>query len=235
MSRGHGMIERKILRHLPETYKITTRRLQVRVYGVGDRYGGDLSRLKNWRTFRSSFNRALLNLERSNKIVRTEIIAEGEKIRAWQNPEMMKLRRILAYHEAGHAVIGMILDCGVESATIKPARASLGSVDVDQLHAIKHENKILFSLAGLVAECEFTGEPCDWKADKMKYDMRSVGHSRNQLRLNAREVKERDEYEAATRKLVRKHWRQIGAVAAALLKRETLSRIELRALSRPKN
>jgi ATP-dependent Zn protease len=90
-----------------------------------------------------------------------------------------KKQRATAYHEAGHAVMALLLGRGVRSVTVIPDEwtESLGMVTFNPLPAFdphfdrsgrtreKCERLILILLAGPVAERRYTGKWCHSGAD----------------------------------------------------------------------
>ena len=59
-------------------------------------------------------------------------------------------RDVVAYHEAGHAVVSRMLGLRVKSVTIRP-----GSVLIDRFSSAPTEKQILILLAGLYAQRRF--------------------------------------------------------------------------------
>jgi hypothetical protein len=220
-------MEREILARIPESAKRTTAQLRLQIARYQNGYElDDIS-------FRSSFNRALRNLENAGKIKRTTLEIEGVRLQGWRLPSMATRRKEVAFHEAGHAVIGHELDLAIETATIKPGGGYLGRVTHDFFRRIDdYTNDILCSMAGAIAELEFSGQPFEWKRPNLRVDLRNIRYAKWRLENDGHEVHPDSYYEEQTRKLVREHWRKIEAVADALLKKETLSRIELRELLR---
>jgi len=218
MSRGHGWLERTILRELPKTTALSAASL----------FANAAPDSKFRMAFRSSVNRALRNLEAAGKIERADFIVTGVKVRAWRRADAPERRKATAYHEAGHAVIGYALRCAVESVTIKPSgRDTLGHVEIDSSAKTNRTNEILAIMAGPLAESKFTRSGMSWDDIRHGSDFRAVQYARKIL---SEKPLTNERYEARTRKLVDKHWSQITRVAAALLRRETLSRTQLRDL-----
>jgi hypothetical protein len=227
MSRGHGQMERAVLARIPSSAKRTTAQLRLQIARYQNSYDIDA------KSFRSSLNRALRNLESAGKIKRTTLEVDGVKLQGWCLPSMTARRKEVAFHEAGHAVIGHELDRAVETATIKPDKGYLGRVTHDWFRQIDdYTNDILCSMAGAIAESEFTGQPFEWSAPNLRTDLQNIRYAKKCLEKAGHEVHPDSYYEEQTRKLVREHWRKIEALAEALLKKETLTRIELRELLR---
>jgi hypothetical protein len=150
-------------------------------------------------------------------------------------------RKVTAYHEAGHAVIGRVLTLACGEATIRPdyksrswgvsicpdPYACLGEWErrgkVRDTNAVWHA-RIIHSMAGAEAVVELLGRRS-----------RLVGDSddRLQIGLMLEEVATSDadrtevRLRAMTRMLVRRHKARIECVAAALLAKTTLNAKEL--------
>jgi len=129
----------------------------------------------------------------------------------------------VAYHEAGHAVIGLILGCEVRNATIRPRYSSLGSVDVQPGAAVEATTaQIIVDLAGPLAERLVSprsffdlinrGSRTDWLSA-----WKGVGRNEDVILDLIHE----------TRTLVRHYREAIARVATALLERETLTGEEI--------
>jgi hypothetical protein len=228
MSRGHGRMERAILDALPETTPCTAESLRYatgyQLLIVGKSTGDDHS-------FRMSFNRALRNLESAGKVKRTMIARKEAKPAlespAWCRADLAKRRRQVAYHEAGHAVIGHVLKRGVEFATIQPDRTYLGVVKHGKGRGRDHLSDILFTMAGEIAEAKVAGRPLNWKNDGPRGDWRDIQRLRRTIRFYKGKVDAWGNFEARTRLLVEKHWPAIKAVADELMKREMILRSEI--------
>jgi hypothetical protein len=183
--------------------------------------------LSESRSFRSSFNRAVRNLEGARKIKCADIIIEGVKIRAFRLPDWPKRRREIAYHEAGHAVLAEKLHFRVDIVTIKPHRFSRRSLG-QAVHAkearggIRAEDRIICSLAGPIAEAESIGHLYNRRRDLRGSDLASVRLEEELSGVPLREL------EAQTLRMVRKEWSRIERVANALLKKEELFGHEVR-------
>jgi hypothetical protein len=157
----------------------------------------------------------------------------------------------LAHHEAGHAVIGLALKQPVGFATIKarngggfvsdaPFHRAVGAVyargsyrrpvadlsDIDafgnpvEQYAGDRHADIITSIAGGMAEAEYLKDGSTWRKHASSGDMQNIGFSFKQLGDAARPF---DEYVAECSALVKQHWSKIEAVAARLLKEDTLS------------
>lgn len=84
----------------------------------------------------------------------------------------------------------------------------------------EHAAKIIGSIAGPMAEAELRGDYTDWREYASSSDMRNARYHRGKLGDAA---KSWEEYEQEAIRLIRKHWLMIEAVAARLLKVDTLS------------
>ena len=79
----------------------------------------------------------------------------------------------------------------------------------------------VMSIAGGMAQAEFLKDGCPWRElEGTGGDRRAVAFARHKLGDKARSI---EEYEAECEKLIKRHWPMIEAVAAKLLKEETLS------------
>jgi Peptidase family M41 len=132
-----------------------------------------------------------------------------------------------AYHEAGHAVIALALGKAIERVTILPNQCYLGACQI-QKGRIKPtkdwlEDEMLILLAGMVAEARFTGRLCtqgaaqDLRGVRRLAMMRAAGE--RQIERLERRMLDKTEY------MVNDdiHWSAIEAIAAELLKKETIS------------
>jgi hypothetical protein len=183
---------------------------------------------QQFRSFRSSFNRALLNLEKAGKIKRATVKHDGVTFPGWRRADLAKTLRQVAYHEAGHAVIGHVLKRGVEFATIESRRESLGHVKHTGGKRFDFISDILLLMAGEVASAEFSKRPVDWKGDGVASDVKHIRRRRYWGEVEESWIT----LEKKTQILVLKHWRAIEATAAALLKSKTLLRSEIANLCR---
>jgi len=137
-----------------------------------------------------------------------------------------------AYHEAGHAVMAMILGRGVQKVTIAAARMQTGGQRLGVCELGKGrtkpsqdtiEDEALILLAGMVAEARFTGEYCRRGAAT---DIRMVtrllqnraGTDRQLERLQRRLLEKTEHLLSETG-----HARAIEVVARELLLRTTVS------------
>ncbi len=78
-------------------------------------------------------------------------------------------RLATAYHEAGHAVMAILLDRPIQKVTIEPAKMLAGGLRLGSCQLQKKrakgsrdwlEDEVLILFAGMVAEAHFTGKHC---------------------------------------------------------------------------
>ncbi len=137
-----------------------------------------------------------------------------------------------AFHEAGHAVMALILGRSIEKVTISPAQLQTGGfrlgacrIQKGRLKASKDglEDDVLILLAGMVAESHFTGRYCQEGAAQ---DLRAV------KRLLANRANSDRNIERLTRRLLDKtehifgaaeHTKAIRLVTQELLQKETIT------------
>jgi hypothetical protein len=153
---------------------------------------------------------------------------------------MTKRRRHTAYHEASHAVIGRVLTLYCEGATIKPdyvAReaghaichdpsACLHQWEIrgkvrDSFDAVWHA-RIIAYMAGVEGEMALLGSTNGGDGDD-RYQVEMMAESAKLSHWNKLEPRLR----AMTRMLVRRHRALIERAANALLRKTTLSRVQL--------
>jgi ATP-dependent Zn protease len=152
-------------------------------------------------------------------------------------------RRHTAYHEAGHAVIGLVLGYDVKKATIRPVYSYLGQATISkkrcgsegstevqagsdsEVDLIGH---ICVDLAGLLAEKLVNRSPFEEliahgsSGDWQHAQRRARRINRHQAEIFIDALMEE------TRALVEQHKDAIVRVATALLERETLSGAEIK-------
>ena len=131
-----------------------------------------------------------------------------------------------AYHEAGHAVIALLLGRAVQRLSILPKQESLGRCEFQQGKGISSsdwiEREMLISLAGLAAEARHTGQ---YAWDGATRDLQSV------RRLAIQRAGERQAERLQKRLLAKvehllaqpENWKAVELIAAELLLRETIS------------
>lgn len=131
-----------------------------------------------------------------------------------------------AYHEAGHAVIALVLDRPVHRVSVLPNRERLGQCEFGKGVARPSEDwlerEILIALAGMAAEARHTGTYGFSEADQ---DLRYV----RRLVLKRTSDRAAERYE---RRMLAKveylladdgHWRAVERIAAELLKLGSIS------------
>jgi hypothetical protein len=204
------------------------------------------------RSTRISMGRALRQLEAAGEIKRNKS-GEWYPAKDWtarDNAE--RERRCIAYHEAGHAVIGLALKMPIAFVTIKQRAYSGGHVSQAPVH---HSIGFVYArgsysepIADMCKQDAF-GNPVserndDWHADavmsiaggmaeaefvKDDFLWRELASSGDMSSIAFARRKLGDkarsvaEYEAECAKLIKQHWPMIEAVAAKLLDEETLS------------
>jgi ATP-dependent Zn protease len=154
-----------------------------------------------------------------------------------------------AYHEAGHAVVGLRLRVRIKTATIVPGGDRLGEVThgketylydnlryrADSVRTRgRGEAEIIFCLSGLAAERRFRPRASS------KGALGDHEHAADlALLLNSDEVETTNAHikylSLRTDKLVADNWPQVEAVAQALLERRTLKVAEIAAIVREKD
>jgi ATP-dependent Zn protease len=137
-----------------------------------------------------------------------------------------------AYHEAGHAVMALVLGRSIEKVTVLPAQLQTGGsrlgvckIKKGRLKSSKDalEDDVLILLSGMVAESHFTGRYCEEGAAQ---DLRAV------RRLLAKRGKNDRSVDRLARRLLDKtehilgadeHVKTIHMVALELLQKETIT------------
>lgn len=229
MSRGHGWLERAILDVLPETTPCTAERIRQSLVPSwrNETYKYDCERKRTLLSLRSSINRALRALERDGAVKRATFEIDGVRVPAWRHATLAKRRREVAFHEAGHAVIGHVLKRGVQFVTIEAEGSTLGRVNRSTGHPIAGLAEINLAMAGEIAEATFSGRTVDWRRDSCRGDVRTIKSFMRGNRRLADNGNAWAQLEATTQALVRKHWRSIRAMAEQLLKQNTLLRSDI--------
>src|SRR5262245_22629066 len=99
---------------------------------------------------------------RGHPIVKTDPMSDSEQ-----------LRRITAYHEAGHAVLALALGRSVDWVSIRPDRQFLGLTAFRKAVFRPSEDwlerEAIISLGGVAAEARITGDYC-WHGAAKDYD-----------------------------------------------------------------
>jgi hypothetical protein len=126
-------------------------------------------------------------------------------------------RKALAYHEAGHAVVGYALGLTIECVTIIPNETSLGHCRYrdweEWTTACDPDSLLSLLLAGAVAEEIATGRPSVGSDDQKAYGFargRSVADSQAEARVAVARRR--------TARFLEEHWPAVRAVAASLRK-----------------
>ena len=127
----------------------------------------------------------------------------------------------VAYHEAGHAVIALILGRPVQLVTVLPDKQRLGRCEFGKGKTKPTddwlEREILIALAGVAAEARHTGQYC-WEGAQQ--DLRGV------QQLAAMRAGDR-KWERLSRRLLSKvehlleqpgHWQAVELIAAELIR-----------------
>lgn len=147
----------------------------------------------------------------------------------WQCPNAavhnsMLTREEVAYHEAGHAVMGYLLGVGIDYATIEPNNEVAGRVSyVVSLDKLPPSQQVMITLAGPIAEDMVTATPRFATFDDLMYH--SEGDGRGVLQVINRyrdEVDVPGHYKVA-KYLLKKHRRAVEVVAQELLTQDRLS------------
>ncbi len=131
-----------------------------------------------------------------------------------------------AFHEAGHAVIALVLDRPVHRVSILPSHGRLGQCEFGRGQFRPSEDslerEILISLAGLAAEAQYTGK---YKLEGARRDLLYV----RRLATQRKSDRAAPRYEE---RLLRKvealladaaTWRAVTLIAAELLKHRVMS------------
>lgn len=152
-------------------------------------------------------------------------------------PQKERQLRATAHHEAGHAVAAWRFGMRFKHVTLKAGDGTLGQMlrgrspkwfkpdmDSSDRTRLRAEHDIIVSFAGQVAECKFLGR-------RPRFGME--GDNQSALNMATYFCSSMSSAEAylnycflTSRDLVNSHWREIEAVAEALLDRESLSHEE---------
>ena len=133
---------------------------------------------------------------------------------------------VTAYHEAGHAVIALVLDRPVHRVSVLPNRDRLGHCEFAKGRFKPSEDslerEILISLAGLAAEARHTG---NYHLDAANHDLRYV----RRLVLERKSERAAPRYEERMLSKVEAMladdatWHAVELIAAELLKHGVIS------------
>lgn len=131
-----------------------------------------------------------------------------------------------AYHEAGHAVIALVLDRPVEHVSILPEREHLGLCEFGKAVFRPSEDwlerEILIALGGIAAEARFTGN----------YAWDAAAHDQLYVRRLAEQRAGERRAQRLQRRLLTKaehlladegHWQAVELIAAELLRSGEIS------------
>ena len=131
-----------------------------------------------------------------------------------------------AYHEAGHAVVALILDRPVHRVSVLPNRDRLGQCEFGKSRFRPSEDwvetELLISLAGMAAEARHTGT----------YDLVAAGQDLRYVRRLALQRTSERALERFEKRMLSKvehiladdgHWRAVELIAAELVKLGTIS------------
>lgn len=135
--------------------------------------------------------------------------------------------RATAYHEAGHAVMALVLGRPIQKVTVSPNQNYLGACQIQKgrFKPTKDwlEDEILILFAGMAAESQVTGRYCPSGAAQdlrgiRRYVLMRTGGDRQVERLERRLL---DKAEHLLADPVT--WKAVEAIATELLKSETIS------------
>jgi hypothetical protein len=208
------------------------------------------------RSIRMSVGRAIRQLEAAGQIKR-------DKAGNWYPPKdwtardsAERERSRVAYHEAGHAVVGLALKMPIAFVTIKPRAMNLGHVSQAPIHHSVGKVYARGSYRKPIADASkqdafgnsVSERTHDWHADavmsiaggmaeaeflkdgRIWRELEGTRTDRRGVAFARRKLGDRarsiEEYEAQCEKLIKQHWPLIEAVAMKLLKEETLSGID---------
>lgn len=132
----------------------------------------------------------------------------------------------IAYHEAGHAVVNIIANFKITDVTITADGKALGRcnalsiVDCIDQNDARETRRALRALlvstaAGPVAQALYSRTPVNW--DQGDYE---IAH---RIMTDYLRLRSLDRIEREARILLRQHWREVQAVAHALLRKRTLA------------
>jgi ATP-dependent Zn protease len=142
-----------------------------------------------------------------------------------------------AYHEAGHAVMALILGRPIQKVTIAPSQLPLGSTRLGACEMKKGRSKstqdwleddVLILLAGMVAESQLTGRYCELGATSDLHAARRLLSNRatNQKQLERQERRAVDKVEHLLSEPA--HLQAIEQIAMELVQLTTISGRQVR-------
>jgi hypothetical protein len=155
------------------------------------------------------------------------ITAHKSANRAWKAFNKVRLpeerRPLIAYHEAGHAVIGRVLGVPIRHASIEPkdlgCEGHVTRVDIGRKLTKFSETDVIWTMAGYIAERKFTGKP----SDGGRGDDAFIRYHTAQYISKPKLRTARNNLRARTAELVEEHWNAIHEVALELLRVGTIS------------
>lgn len=134
-------------------------------------------------------------------------------------------RKALAYHEAGHAVVGYALGLTIERVTINPDETSLGHCRYRDWEtwsaACSPEALLSLLVAGAVAEEIATGRPSRGSDDRT-----ALGVARSRGSDDAEAVARVAAVRTRTARLLEEYWPAVKTVAGALRHARELSSVQ---------
>jgi hypothetical protein len=152
-----------------------------------------------------------------------------------------ELLRHIAFHEAGHAVVGRVLNMPCGLVTIVPDEALIGHAEIGDERSILDEwrcqgrqrseaamfrAQILAGMAGREAEVVILGDA----RGESRYDREEIARLLNEVTAGSHVERLEVRLRSWTRTLCQRHAHRIDAVAEALLREGTLSDAQVRAL-----
>lgn len=151
---------------------------------------------------------------------------------AAETPQPDRALQATAYHEAGHAVMALVLGRLIDRVTIVPGKTQFGTATLGQCKIQKTrtksskdwlEDEMLILLAGMVAEAQFTGEYCTSGATQDLRAVRRLAESRSggggQVERLERRALDKAEYLLSDSE----HWQAVEAIVKQLLEHQTIS------------
>ena len=151
--------------------------------------------------------------------------------------------KLLAYHDAGHAIAGHVLGLTVERLSIVPDEHYAGladvPIDLDLAHGSPDESNdylrrhLVCFLAGAVAEEILTGEPVEL-GPRSTYRGDWNGAADCVVELAGKDVKrqaaEGEDAFRKTRAILRENWSVVATLAEALIEHRELTREQVLAI-----
>jgi ATP-dependent Zn protease len=150
------------------------------------------------------------------------------------NARELKRLMAVAHHEAGHAVVGWVLDPQIRPLVVTIVRGdgTLGHVEHRRSRACRHAMELLtphgywvrdseavMLFAGRLAEARFTGHMPRWGHETDYHNIAGLCYYED---LEMQRLWSRLRY-LETQGYVKRWWPEIEAVAAALLEKKTLT------------